>query len=397
MIVWLASFPRSGNTLLRRLLRESFGLSSWSAYDDRTDIGATPERAALVGHLAHGESRAAFVARARAAEGTFLVKTHELPDPADDSPAIYVVRDGRSALVSYWYYLAQILPRPQRDRLLQEVVAGLVHFGSWSDHVEAWLAHPARREVVRYEALAAHEPETLARIATLLGQPVPPVRPRDDFAALHAAYPEFFRRGDDAANIAELEASCPGLFDLLHGGTQARLGYPPAAGGDRAALRRDLSALLGGTLLRGAASASDRRRPDLVLTPDGAAEVAAVEVLSGFARPALPLDQPAARAGARRLEAAEARLRCVPRRAGPHRIRLRGRSLDDALRVVVTAGGAVLIDCALPLVPPERDLLVGFDADLPAEGVELRLAFHHPGRDPARGCFFLLDCAAEPA
>ncbi|NKC34608.1 SMP-30/gluconolactonase/LRE family protein [Falsiroseomonas selenitidurans] len=383
VIVWLASFPRSGNTLLRRRLREIFGLSTRSVYDDPSDIGATPERAALTGHLRHGESSAAFVARARASEETSLVKTHELPDPADDSPVIYVVRDGRSAVVSYWYYLAQVLPRARKDRLLQEVMAGLVRFGSWSAHVEAWLAHPAPRQVVRYEALAAREPETLVRIAALLGRPAP-----DDFAALHAAYPEFFRRGDDAANIGELEAICPGLFDLLHGETQNRPGYPPARVVGREARRQELETLFGGTLLRGAVAASDRRRPDLVLTGDGPVASASIEVLSGFARPSLLLDAAVAPSNARWLEAAEARLRCLPDRPGPHRIRLRGRSLDHALRLVVTAGDTVLLDRALPTGTTERDLLIVFDAALPAEGAELYLGLPPPG--PRSGAGLLL-------
>lgn len=34
MIVWLASYPRSGNTYLRMLLHQLHGLKTYSVYDD---------------------------------------------------------------------------------------------------------------------------------------------------------------------------------------------------------------------------------------------------------------------------------------------------------------------------------------------------------------------------
>jgi len=67
MIVWLASYPRSGNTALRVLLNRVFGLETLSLYDDRTDIGASEERARLVGHRSHGRTAEAFAAEAAAA------------------------------------------------------------------------------------------------------------------------------------------------------------------------------------------------------------------------------------------------------------------------------------------------------------------------------------------
>jgi hypothetical protein len=33
-VTWLASYPRSGNTLLRTILKQCFGLSSQSVYPD---------------------------------------------------------------------------------------------------------------------------------------------------------------------------------------------------------------------------------------------------------------------------------------------------------------------------------------------------------------------------
>jgi len=43
-MIWLASYPRSGNTLLRVILKHCFGLSSQSVYHDSefTDPNSSP-------------------------------------------------------------------------------------------------------------------------------------------------------------------------------------------------------------------------------------------------------------------------------------------------------------------------------------------------------------------
>ena len=144
MIVWLASWPRSGNTLLRIKFQQAFGLDTWSIYDDTTDIGADAETAKIVGHRSHGMSREEFIRVAMELPDTFFVKTHELP--SDDSPAIYVVRDGRSAVVSWRHYcesFTEVVPS------LEAAIRGAEWPGSWSQHVRAWaLSGPPETLVV---------------------------------------------------------------------------------------------------------------------------------------------------------------------------------------------------------------------------------------------------------
>jgi len=253
MIVWLASYPRSGNTLLRILLNRHFGLLSWSVHGDGDggDIGS--ELAATVGFEPHGPLGEDALAAMAASAETFLVKTHDLPPPGHDWPAICVLRDGRSALASYWHFRN----RPgDVGHTLPEVVAGAVQFGSWSAHAAAWLDAPlSRRLVLRYEDLAKPSDAALAAIGDFLGH-VPVAAPPADFAALNAMAPDHFRSGSDARNVAELQACCPALFDALHGAMQARLGYPPAmtAGDPVTALAGELAAAL--TALREARDAA---------------------------------------------------------------------------------------------------------------------------------------------
>jgi len=217
-VTWLASYPRSGNTLLRTILKHCFGLSSQSVYPDEefSDLNV----AEAVGHEAVGSDPHSFVARARAQGRQLYVKTHELP-PARHLPVIYIVRDGRSAVVSHLHYLRQVLGH---EISLPDVIGGRMG-PLWSHHVRAWaLAPRANRLVVRYEKLAAGDEETLHAIAGFIG--APQHRPFDvPFARMNALAPTFFRRGSDAANIAEMGEEAQALFERLHGQALRDLGY----------------------------------------------------------------------------------------------------------------------------------------------------------------------------
>ena len=83
--VLIASYPRSGNTLVRTVLFHCFGRKSGSVYSN--DFHGNKKLERYVGHI---ERRSDFGAIP-------LIKTHNLPDPADQSPVIYVVKDGSAA------------------------------------------------------------------------------------------------------------------------------------------------------------------------------------------------------------------------------------------------------------------------------------------------------------
>ena len=216
LITWLASYPRSGNTLLRTILKRCFGQPSQSIYDD-ADF-SDPELSLLVGHEVVGDDAQSFIARARQAGRSLYVKTHEMP-PADKHPAIYVVRDGRSAAVSHLHYMREILGR---DMTLAEVIEGKAG-QSWSQHVRAWTPRP-HTLLVRYEDLATGDAATLKKISAFIGRPQ--LHSFDiSFESLHALNPEFFRIGSDSANILEMDGEAQRLFERLHGETLRALGY----------------------------------------------------------------------------------------------------------------------------------------------------------------------------
>lgn len=226
MLVWLASYPRSGNTLLRILLNRCFQVETLSVYDDYFGDGSDKVFERVVAHRRHGLDRAAIRAQAAAAPGPVFLKTHDLPD--DKSRAIYIVRDGRASIVSYRHYL-QDFGGVQPS--LADVIQGNVQFGSWSEHVRAWaLSWRPNTLVLRYENLTSAPDRAMAQIADFLELPAP-APAQLDFAELHAAMPQFFRAGSNQKNLAELQGPDLDLFWARHGAVMQQFGYGPAPAG----------------------------------------------------------------------------------------------------------------------------------------------------------------------
>jgi hypothetical protein len=221
MLIWLASYPRSGNTYLRLLIRSAFGLRTHTLYGsgDRRSFGATPGLLEAVGHIDDGLESQALINGAKASDHIHFVKTHE--EPLTDDPAIYIVRDGRSAIVSYWHFLNEV----ERVHISMEaVIEGNVYAGSWSQHYANW--NPDQRPhtcVLRYEELV-REPQValdaIGRVSGITGRAsLPP-----DFATLHKMHPRFFRAADDRSNLAEA-AAYQQLIDAKHGELLRKLKY----------------------------------------------------------------------------------------------------------------------------------------------------------------------------
>jgi hypothetical protein len=221
LLIWLASYPRSGNTFVRIVLNEVFGIKSMSLHGDADERVFSPKPGVVeaIGHLASDLQGDELINWARRSTETYVIKTHE--PPATNDPAIYVVRDGRSALVSYFHYLNKVESFPIT---YQDVIDGNVYGGSWSEHFYAW--HPLSRSrtlLLRYEDVTKDRDHLEHQLGDFFSMKPGPGS-RRSFAELHSLYPDFFRRGDDSANIQELQ---PYLDRVLarHGSLLRVLGY----------------------------------------------------------------------------------------------------------------------------------------------------------------------------
>lgn len=242
MFLWLASYPRSGNTFCRMLLHRVFGLHSYSIYNrglGKEDLNKLPT-ALLVGEAMMDRS----IDEMDKAREVCFVKTHELPDDTI-YPTLYLARDGRDVLVSYAHFIMNYgaksgrsvghpsdgLVTPSTQESFAQVLHDLIHyeasFGGWGPHVRAWMQRDPRPVVVRFEDLTEN-PLAILRgaLAELrldltgdLGESIP------TFEELHREHPQFFRKGKTGSWQAEMPDELHELFMQKNLDVMEHLGY----------------------------------------------------------------------------------------------------------------------------------------------------------------------------
>jgi hypothetical protein len=210
--VWLASYPRSGNTYLRAILWTCFGLQTGSVYPDD-----------FLGNLAVSQQVGHFegAARGRFSEDFLrlpLVKTHGWP--IDNRKAIYIVRNGRDccrSLSEFWR------AEGRGDIDLDAIIAGRHQFGSWSGHFLAW--DPEARPntlFLPFERLTEDFNGTLQRLAQFLEmRPLHAEPPK--FIAARGAGPHWLSPGSTRGKA--MTSAQLAMFEREHGDVMARLGY----------------------------------------------------------------------------------------------------------------------------------------------------------------------------
>ncbi|REK26339.1 MAG: hypothetical protein DWQ42_09635 [Planctomycetota bacterium] len=220
MLVWLASYPRSGNGFAREVLEGVYGVRSYTIYDDGTPSSLAARRQT--------------VAEVAAEDEHCFVKTHDRPGD-DDYPTLYLVRDGRDSLVSYaWFHLtvdrqldrAAISPKLFRQTLRNLITEKRSPFATWSTHVDAWLGRP-RTAMVRFEQLIEAPQATLTEAVAQLKLPLEPIAEArvPTFAELHRQEPHKYRRGHVGSWRDEFPVELLDLFWQEHGNMMQLLGY----------------------------------------------------------------------------------------------------------------------------------------------------------------------------
>lgn len=229
-MIALVSFPRSGNTYFRNLLFELYGLES-----------STFHREAL-----------------RELEDNWqnfpVIKTHllpeELPLEMQDLKVVYIVRDGRDALVSLAHHRKDLV-EPGTDfynNLLEATLAlGNSNFGGWSGNVQAWL--PKADVVIKYEDLIVDPVKETERLRDVIELSTPERDKLPSFQDLKFGQPAYgsgqgkssvdnfavknFRKGRKGSWQEEMPAEIHRLFWDLHRNAMLESGYtdyqlPPA-------------------------------------------------------------------------------------------------------------------------------------------------------------------------
>lgn len=218
MIVWLSSYPRSGNTFFRIALQRLYRVPTYVVYDvDGVAAQIGPE-------LMDARDRPASFERMRAASEVYFVKTHrQRSDPviAEGDRAICLVRDGRDSVVS-WARLgtAALVGEPDYEERFEAEARTIITrrtggTGGWGQNVLSWRESAAPKPVwVRFEELIADPKRT---VEAAVGAVAPGVRSDQtatvpSFKDLQEHDPAFFRAGRSGTHKAELP---PELHDLF--------------------------------------------------------------------------------------------------------------------------------------------------------------------------------------
>lgn len=224
MIVWVASYPRSGNTLFRIVL-DRMGLGpTYSIHNDKALKALNIDKE--VGHEDLPEEGLDSLAKDSALH---FVKTHELPGK-DDYPTIYIVRDGRDAIVSYAHYLKNIDKKElSLGRIIAKLITGEIGgFGLWGDHIRKWRRKPGEFAIVRYEDLVRQPAKEVARVLRQVQVPENLVNEKisiPSFAELQNMNSEFFRAGQSGGWSNDMTKSLERQFWARHRMGMALAGY----------------------------------------------------------------------------------------------------------------------------------------------------------------------------
>ena len=216
----IASYPRSGNTFLRNVLFEVYGIESKTYHTE-----------------AHGADEGWEMAGA--------VKTHELPinlpKSLGDRKCVYLIRDGRDCIVSLAHHRKDVFDSESHleQNLLEAINADEgSFFGGWSSHVLSWVNRADI--VIHFEDLIANPIIECERLRSIIDLPQPNIERLPDFKTLKNGRAEYgsgkyvseknlamdwFRSGKVNGWKNELPLWLSDRFWHLHGECMEYIGY----------------------------------------------------------------------------------------------------------------------------------------------------------------------------
>ena len=161
--IFITSYPKSGNTWVRflvsNLLYHKEGYTDFYNFSRRVPSIYTETN-----------DRLKTLPRPR------LLKSHEYFDPRYPK-VIYVVRDARSVIVSYYYFqrkLQQIDETMTLSEFAERFINGKLNmYGTWRENVSSWVSvrgdERKRFCLIRYEDLKTNGKDTLKKISDFVG------------------------------------------------------------------------------------------------------------------------------------------------------------------------------------------------------------------------------------
>lgn len=240
MLIYLATYPRSGNSLLQRILKDSFGLSCSQVKVAADPLGGIPN--ALPKFISRED-----LSRTReelaASPRIHLVKLHDRPfeNLHPGERVIQTVRHPGASLWSYFRYECQAVLSKRGRRVfdnpaptLDNIIEGDVNVGSWSDYQRAWdafrLAHNTQCLLLQYEDVVADRRSAVTELSGFLRISIVSERTdSSDFSQFRTRFPGWGLRGTSEGYEAFYSAAQLKRLWLLHGPCAEQHGYSPPA------------------------------------------------------------------------------------------------------------------------------------------------------------------------
>lgn len=239
MIIWLASYPRSGNTFFRILLKQIYGINTYSIHNDPL-FDKLKGSAEVVGH----KKLEMNYEKMATSKQIFFVKTHNLP--YDNYPAIYLVRDGRDSLISYAHYIISFQEKSTITNFYNkiktlfggdeyaEILKKLIlssnskYYNNWSENVTQWMNRDGLTFLIKFENLIENPLDSIATAMQAL-----PIENHNfkinaslpSFEELHTQWPDFFRQGKSGGWQTKMSQELQDLFWEHHGIVMNEIGY----------------------------------------------------------------------------------------------------------------------------------------------------------------------------
>ena len=213
MITWIAGWPHNGSTLLRQILKCCFDMQTLSVYPEpqfEFIFGKAPVEFAKQ----WAENPLVRLEYSQRLPEIQYIKTHEIV--LDNSPALYVVRDGRDVVTA----LSHFWKSPIRF-----IIAGIGGtYGNWSTHYYSW-NYPKRKDVkiIRFEDMVLKPDEVAADVGEFLNCD-PKQKYVDDFEENKNLWSQLFHDRIDCWK-KRMSSSDLKYFWKCHGDLMRELGY----------------------------------------------------------------------------------------------------------------------------------------------------------------------------
>lgn len=273
-MVWLASYPKSGNTWFRVFLSNLFSGSEQPVHiNDLAETIISSNRIVIDNYLGMNSSELTveetdnfrpqvFKRFSEEQEGTVYVKTHEawmqnsLGEPifAEEitKGVIYIIRNPLDIAISYSHHNNEPVDRTisalnselsrlceQNDRIFVQIQQAIT---SWSGHVRSWMESELPVHVIRYEDMLDHplisfkhaieflelryeDAEITQAINNSVFDTLKAMEIKDGFAERGLYSEAFFRHGRSGEGVSGLSMAQIAEVVKQHGEMMKRFGY----------------------------------------------------------------------------------------------------------------------------------------------------------------------------